>query len=82
MSDFIVVEGEIVIETSDIYDIKGLKYEGKESEYLNDKYIVRVFSKTPFINLVCNSLPEAKELYRDIMKSRNVIDINEMRFGK
>ena len=39
-------------------------------------------SKTPFIDLVCDSLPEAQQLYKNILKSRHVVDINEMRYGK
>lgn len=41
-----------------------------------------IVSKTPFIDLVCDSLPEAQQLYKNILKSRHVVDINEMRYGK
>lgn len=39
-------------------------------------------SKTPFIDIVCDSLPEAQQLYKNILKSRHIVDINEMRYGK
>lgn len=81
MSDLIVVKGKIIIDTNDIQDLRGLEYVG-EPEELSGKFVVRVFSKTPFVDFVCESLPEAKALYKNILKSRHIVDINEMRYGK
>jgi len=39
-------------------------------------------SKTPFIDIVCNNLSEAHNTYKNIQKSRHVVDINEMRYGR
>jgi len=82
MSDILLIRGKTLIDTTDIQDIRGLEYQGKPEDELSGKYVVRVFSKTPFIDFVCDTLPEAKELYKNLMKSRDVIDINEMRYGK
>lgn len=82
MSDLIVVKGKIMIDTNDIQDLRGLEYVGEPEDSLTGKYVVRVFSKTPFIDFVCESLPEAKALYKNILKSRHIVDINEMRYGK
>ncbi len=82
MSDIILIKGKILIDTNDIQDIRGLEYQGKPEDELSGKFVVRVFSKTPFINLVCDTLPEAQQLYKNILKSRHVVDINEMRYGK
>ncbi len=82
MSDIILIKGKILIDTNDIQDIRGLEYQGNPEDELSGKFVVRVFSKTPFINLVCNTLPEAQQLYKNILKSRHVVDINEMRYGK
>ena len=53
----------------------------KYEDELNGKYVVRIFSKTPFIDIVCSSLTEAQITYKNIQKSRRVVNINEMRFG-
>lgn len=82
MSDIILIKGKILIDTADIQDLRGCEYQGKPDEDLSGKFVVRVFSKTPFIDLVCDSLPEAQQLYKNILKSRHVVDINEMRYGK
>lgn len=82
MSDIILIKGKILIDTADIQDIRGCVYQGKPDEYLSSRYVIRVFSKTPFIDLVCDSLPETRQLYRNILKSRHIVDINEMRYGK
>ena len=82
MSDIILIKGKILIDTADIQGLRGCEYQGKPNEDLSGKFVVRVFSKTPFIDLICNSLPEAQQLYKNILKSRHVVNINEMRYGK
>lgn len=90
MSDIILLRGCILIDTDDIQELQGLEYmpsteserKGKPEDELAGKFVVRVFSKTPFIDLVCDSLPEAQQLYKNILKSHHVVDINEMRYGK
>lgn len=81
-SDIISITCKILVNTSDISDIRGLIYQGEESDPLSGKYVVRVFSKTPFIDIICNDLAEAKTMYKNILKSRDIVDINEMRFGR
>ena len=82
MAELIAIKGMVVINIDDIEDVRGLEFKGEPEEDLSGKFIVRVFSKTPFINFVCESLPDAKVLYKNILKSRHVVDINEMRYGK
>ena len=82
MSDIILIKGKVLIETADIQEVRGLEYQGKPDYDLTGKFVVRVFSKTPFIDIVCASLPEAQQLYKNILKSRHIVDINEMRYGK
>ena len=82
MSDIVLIKGRTLIDISDIQDIRGLEYQGEHDEYLSGKFVVRVFSKTPFIDFVCNDLSEAQMLYKNLMKSRQVVDINELRYGK
>ncbi len=82
MSDIILIKGKVLIETADIQEVRGLEYQGKSDYDLTGKFVVRVFSKTPFIDIVCDSLPEAQQLYKNILKSRHIVDINEMRYGK
>lgn len=82
MSDIVQIKGKILIDTADIQDLKGLEYQGEHDEYLSGKFVVRVFSKTPFIDLLCDDLQQAQMLYRNLMKSRHIVDLNEMRFGK
>ena len=82
MSDILMIKGKVLIDVSDIQDVRGLEYQGEHDEYLSDKFVVRVFSKTPFIDFVCNDLSEAQMLYKNLMKSRQVVDINELRYGK
>ena len=90
MSDIILIKGKILIDTADIQDIRGLEYQGKPDNDLSGKFVVRVFlrsgscqgSPCPFIDLVCESLSEAQQLYKNILKSRHIVDINEMRYGK
>lgn len=81
MSEILMVKGRILINTNDIYDVRGLEYTGKYEDELNGKYVVRIFSKTPFIDIVCSSLTEAQITYKNIQKSRRIVNINEMRFG-
>lgn len=82
MSDIILIKGKILIDMADIQDVRGLEYQGKPDYDLSGKFVVRVFSKTPIIDIVCDTLPEAQQLYKNILKSRHVVDINEMRYGK
>jgi len=82
MSDIIMVKCAILIDTADIQEVRGLEYQGQPDEYLSGKYVVRVFSKTPFIDIVCNNLSEAHNTYKNIQKSRHIVDINEMRYGR
>lgn len=82
MSDIVLIKGRTLIDISDIQDVRGLEYQGEHDEYLSGKFVVRVFSKTPFIDFVCNDLSEAQMLYKNLMKSRQVVDINELRYGK
>ena len=82
MSDIVLIKGKVLIDTADIQDIRGLEYQGEHDEYLSDKFVVRVFSKTPFIDVLCDTLPEAQMLYKNLMKSRHIVDLNEMRFGR
>lgn len=87
MSGVILIKGKILIDTSDIQEIRSLEYQGKPDEDLTGKFIVRVFlscatskSKTHFIDIVCDTLSDAQRLYKNILKSRHIIDINKMRF--
>lgn len=82
MSDIVLIKGRTLIDISDIQDVRGLEYQGEHDEYLSGKFVVRVFSKTPFIDFVCNDLSEVQMLYKNLMKSRQVVDINELRYGK
>ena len=82
MSEIIMVKGRILIDISDIQDIRGLEYQGKPDDDLTGKYVVRVFSKTPFIDIVCDSLSEAQTTYKNLQTSRHVVNINEMRVGR
>lgn len=69
-----------MIDLNDISSVKGVQYCGEHDKYLTDKYIVRVFSKTPFIDFVCDSLEDAQVVYRDIMKERKIVSIDEIRY--
>lgn len=57
-------------------------YQGKPDYDLSGKFVVRVYNNAPFIDIVCDTLPEAQQLYKNILKSRHVVDINEVRYGK
>lgn len=82
MSEILMIKSKILIDVSDISDVRGLEYKGKHDDDLSGKYVVRVFSKTPFIDLVFDSIEDAQKMYKDIFKSRHVVNINEMRYGK
>ena len=82
MSEIIMIKGKILIDVADIQDVRGLEYQGKPDDDLTGKYVVRVFSKTPFIDIVCDSLSEAQTTYKNFQKSRHVVNINEMRVGR
>jgi hypothetical protein len=82
MSNIVLIKGKVLVDVSDIQDIKGLEYQGGQDEYLSDKFVVRIFSKTPFIDILCDELSDAQMLYKNLMKSRQVVDINELRYGK
>lgn len=82
MSEIIMIKGKILIDVADIQDVRGLEYQGKPDDDLTGKYVVRVFSKTPFIDIVCDSLSEAQTTYKNLQKSRHVVNINEMRVGR
>ena len=82
MSEVIMIKSKILIDISDIQDVRGLEYDGEPNADLTGKYVVRIFSKTPFIDIVCDSLSEAQTTYKNILKSRHVVDINEMRYGR
>ena len=82
MSEVIMLKSKILIDISDIQDVRGLEYDGEPNDDLTGKYVVRIFSKTPFIDIVCDSLSEAQTTYKNILKSRHVVDINEMRYGR
>lgn len=82
MSEIIMIKGRVLIDVADINDVRGLEYQGNAEDALTGKFVVRVFSKTPFIDIVCDSLTEAQNTYRNIQKSRPVVNLNEMRFGK
>ena len=82
MSDVLMIKAKILINVDDINDIRGLEYTGKPDDDLTGKYVVRIFSNTPFIDIVCETLPEAQRTYRNINKSRHVVNINEMRYDK
>lgn len=82
MSDVLMIKAKILVDISDIQEVRGLEYEGAFDDDLTGKYVVRIFSKTPFIDIVCDSLSEAQTTYKNLLKSRHVVDINEMRYGK
>lgn len=82
MSEVLIIKGKILIDSEDIKDVRGLEYKSEVEDALTGTYVVRVFSKTPFIDIACDSLSEAQTLYKNILKSRHVVNINEMRFGK
>lgn len=82
MSDVIMVDGRIFIDTADIEDVRGLEYQGKPEDELAGSFVVRIFFKKSFIDIVCSSLTEAKNVYRNIQKSRHIVNINELRYGK
>ena len=82
MSEIIMIKGKILIDVADIQDVRGLEYQGKPDDDLTGKYVVRVFSKTPFIDIVCDSLSEAQTTYKNLIKSRRVVNINELRYNR
>lgn len=82
MSDILLIKGKILIDISDIKEVSGLEYVGEPDAELTGKYIVRVFSRTPFIDIVHDTLEQAQTTYRNISKQRRVVNINEMRYGK
>ena len=82
MSDVLMIKAKILVDISDIQEVRCLEYEGAVDDDLTGKYVVRIFSKTPFIDIVCDSLSEAQTTYKNLLKSRHVVDINEMRYGK
>lgn len=82
MSEIIMIKGKILIDVADIQDVRGLEYQGKPDYDLTGKYVVRVFSKTPFIDIVCDSLSEAQTTYKNLIKSRRVVNINELRYNR
>lgn len=57
-------------------------YQCKPGDELAGIYVVRLVNKTPHINIVCSSLTELQTTYKKILKTRKVVDINEMRYGK
>lgn len=69
----------MIINTDDIKDVQGLEYAGDPDDDLSGKYIVRVYSRTPFTDFICDDIAEAKYLYKQIQKSRKIVNINEMR---
>jgi hypothetical protein len=90
-TETLIIKSKIMINIDDIKDVQGLEYKKqpdnvspivKEENTLSDKYVVRVFSRTPFIDLLCDDIETAKFLYKSILKSRSVVNINEMRYGK
>lgn len=82
MSNVILLTGSILIDIDDIQELQGFEYQGKPDSDLSGKFLVRLVKKTPHIDIVCNSLSEAQKTYKNILKSRHIVDINEMRYGK
>lgn len=80
-TEILIIKSKIAINPKEIIDIQGLEYRDipeKESEL----YAVKVYMSTPYIYLLCDDIETAKILYKSLLKSRPVVDINEMRAGK
>ena len=91
MTESLIIESKILINIDNIKDVQGMEFKkpsnnvislSKDYNEILDKYVVRVFSNTPFVDLLCDDIETAKSLYKNILKSRNVVNINEMRYGK
>jgi len=80
MRNIVVVHRNVMIDLDDISSVKGYQYCGEHDEFLSNKYFVRIFSKTPFIDLVCETLEDAQRVYRDIMKERKIVSIDEIKY--
>ena len=77
--EFLNIKSQVIINIDDIKDVQGLEYAGDPDDDLSGKYIVRVYSRTPFTDFICDDLNEAKYLYKNIQKSRKIVNIDEMR---
>ena len=75
----LLIRSEIAINTEDIQDVKGFEYTNPQSDELSEGYVIRVNTQTPQIDFICHDIKTAKYLYRSIVKSQRVIDINSIR---
>ena len=74
MTESLVIKAKVIIDTSELKSVEGLEYDGDE-----ELYLVRVHTKTPQINFICEDVSTAKYLHNAIMKSQPVVNIQDIR---
>ena len=82
MTEIMAIRGMVLISIDDIKEARCLELHGAPEEDLSGKYIVRIFSRTPFVNIAVDNLEDAKTLCKNILKSKHVVDINQIRQNK
>ena len=73
--DWLCITRPITFPISEIEGVEGL-------QDVDGNYHVRLHKKTPTIDFVCADLEDAKQFYKQLVISPDVVDLDTLRFGK